>query len=199
MKLKTLIVATSAVLFGLTSQAFAAPLKIGVVPGAYADSIAVAAKEAKAQGLDVQLVEFTDWTTPNVALNSGDIDANYFQHIPYLEDFNAQNGTHLVSAGAVHYEPMGLYVNPAKAITLDSIPDGATIAIPNEGSNSGRALILLQKAGLIELKDPKNALTTPKDIAKNPHNFKFKELESALLPRVLKEVDLDMINTNYAL
>ena len=86
MKLKTLIVATSAVLFGLTSQAFAAPLKIGVVPGAYADSIAVAAKEAKAQGLDVQLVEFTDWTTPNVALNSGDIDANYFQHQPFLDN-----------------------------------------------------------------------------------------------------------------
>ena len=98
MKLKTPIVATSAVLFGLTSQAFAAPLKIGVVPGAYADSIAVAAKEAKAQGLDVQLVEFTDWTTPNVALNSGDIDANYFQHQPFLDNAIAKQSFKLQSA-----------------------------------------------------------------------------------------------------
>jgi D-methionine transport system substrate-binding protein len=102
-----------------------------------------------------------------------------------------------VTVQGVHVEPFGGYSKKYK--TLAELPDGATIAIPNEGSNSGRALILLQKAGLIELKDPKNALATPKDIAKNPHNFKFKELESALLPRVLSEVDLDMINTNYAL
>ena len=125
------------------------------------------------------------------------LDANYFQTKPYLDSFNKGKGTDLETVIGVHVEPFGGYSKKYKS--LAELPDGATIAIPNEGSNSGRALILLQKAGLIELKDPTNAVSTPRDIAKNPHNFKFKELESAMLPRVLNQVDLDMINTNYAL
>ena len=147
MKLKTLIVATSAVLFGLTSQAFAAPLKIGVVPGAYADSIAVAAKEAKAQGLDVQLVEFTDWTTPNVALNSGDIDANYFQHLPYLEEEIATKGYQFEHGAGVHIEPLSLF--SSKHATAADVPDGGVIAITNDVSNQNRGLKLLESAGLL--------------------------------------------------
>ncbi|PCC84524.1 methionine ABC transporter substrate-binding protein [Pseudomonas aeruginosa] len=125
------------------------------------------------------------------------LDANYFQTLPYLENFNKGKGTNLVTVVGVHVEPFGGYSRKYKS--LAELPDGATVAIPNEGSNSGRALLLLQKAGLLKLKDPNNALATPKDIAENPKNLKFKELESALLPRVLDQVDLDLINTNYAL
>jgi len=125
------------------------------------------------------------------------LDANYFQTLPYLENFNKGKGTNLVTVIGVHVEPFGGYSKKIKNIS--ELKDGATVAIPNEGSNSGRALLLLQKAGVITLKDPTNALATPKDIASNPKNLKFKELESALLPRVLDQVDLDLINTNYAL
>ena len=154
------------------------------------------------EGVTLEYQIFDDNIALNRATFDGSLDANYFQTKPYLDSFNAgkykdDKSKYLVTVQGVHVEPFGGYSSKYKK--LADLPDGATIAIPNEGSNSGRALILLQKAGLIELKDPKNALTTPKDIAKNPHNFKFKELESALLPRVLKEVDLDMINTNYAL
>jgi D-methionine transport system substrate-binding protein len=125
------------------------------------------------------------------------LDANYFQTLPYLENFNKGKGTNLVTVIGVHVEPIGGYSKKIKNIS--ELKDGATVAIPNEGSNSGRALLLLQKNGLITLKDPSNALSTPKDIASNPKHLKFKELESALLPRVLDQVDLDVINTNYAL
>lgn len=149
------------------------------------------------EGVDLDIKVFTDYVQPNVQVAEKRLDANYFQTLPYLESFNKGKGTNLVTVVGVHVEPFGGYSKKVKDIK--DLKDGATIAIPNEGSNSGRALILLQKAGLIELKDPTNAVATPKDIAKNPHNFKFKELESALLPRVLDQVDLDMINTNYAL
>ena len=149
------------------------------------------------EGVDLEIKVFTDYVQPNVQVDQKRLDANYFQTLPYLQSFNEGKGTHLETVIGVHVEPFGGYSKKVKS--LAELKDGATIAIPNEGSNSGRALILLQKAGLIELKDPTNAVATPKDIAKNPHNFKFKELESAMLPRVLDQVDLDMINTNYAL
>ena len=149
------------------------------------------------EGVDLEIKVFTDYVQPNVQLAQKHLDANYFQTKPYLDSFNKGKGTDLETVIGVHVEPFGGYSKKYKS--LAELPDGATIAIPNEGSNSGRALILLQKAGLIELKDPTNAVSTPRDIAKNPHNFKFKELESAMLPRVLDQVDLDMINTNYAL
>ena len=172
-------------------------LVVAATPVPHAEILELIKPALAKEGVDLEIKVFTDYVQPNVQVDQKRLDANYFQTLPYLQSFNEGKGTHLVTVIGVHVEPFGGYSKKVK--NLSELKDGATIAIPNEGSNSGRALILLQKAGLIELKDPTNAVSTPKDIAKNPHNFKFKELESALLPRVLDQVDLDMINTNYAL
>ena len=172
-------------------------LVVAATPIPHAEILELIKPTLAKEGVDLEIKVFTDYVQPNVQVGEKRLDANYFQTLPYLESFNKGKGTNLVTVIGVHVEPFGGYSKKVK--NLSELKDGATIAIPNEGSNSGRALILLQKAGLIELKDPTNAVSTPKDIAKNPHNFKFKELESALLPRVLDQVDLDMINTNYAL
>ena len=172
-------------------------LVVAATPVPHAEILELIKPTLAKEGVDLEIKVFTDYVQPNVQVAEKRLDANYFQTLPYLESFNKGKGTNLVTVIGVHVEPFGGYSKTIKS--LSELKDGATIAIPNEGSNSGRALILLQKAGLIELKDPTNAVSTPKDIAKNPHNFKFKELESALLPRVLDQVDLDMINTNYAL
>ena len=174
-------------------------ITVGATPTPHAEILNAAKDALKAEGYTLNVVEFTDYVQPNTALVDGDLDANYFQHIPYLEDFNAQNGTHLVSAGAVHYEPMGLYVNPAKAITLDSIPDGATIAIPNDTTNESRALGLLEFNGLLKLNAAAGQTATVLDVAENPHKFEFVEVEAAQVPRTLADVDLGVINSNYAL
>ncbi|MBO6279214.1 MAG: MetQ/NlpA family ABC transporter substrate-binding protein [Pseudomonas sp.] len=172
-------------------------LVVAATPVPHAEILELIKPTLAKEGVDLEIKVFTDYVQPNVQVAEKHLDANYFQTLPYLESFNKGKGTNLTTVIGVHVEPFGGYSKKVK--NLSELKDGATIAIPNEGSNSGRALILLQKAGLIELKDPTNAVSTPKDIAKNPHNFKFKELESALLPRVLDQVDLDMINTNYAL
>ena len=172
-------------------------LVVAATPVPHAEILELIKPTLAKEGVDLEIKVFTDYVQPNVQVAEKHLDANYFQTLPYLESFNKGKGTNLVTVIGVHVEPFGGYSKKIK--NLSELKDGATIAIPNEGSNSGRALILLQKAGLIELKDPTNAVSTPKDIAKNPHNFNFKELESALLPRVLDQVDLDMINTNYAL
>ncbi|WLG85136.1 MetQ/NlpA family ABC transporter substrate-binding protein [Pseudomonas cucumis] len=172
-------------------------LVVAATPVPHAEILELIKPTLAKEGVDLEIKVFTDYVQPNVQVDQKRLDANYFQTLPYLKSFNEGKGTNLVTVIGVHVEPFGGYSKKVKS--LAELKDGATIAIPNEGSNSGRALILLQKAGLIELKDPKNAVSTPKDIAKNPHNFKFKELESAMLPRVLDQVDLDMINTNYAL
>ena len=172
-------------------------LVVAATPVPHAEILELIKPTLAKEGVDLEIKVFTDYVQPNVQVDQKRLDANYFQTLPYLKSFNEGKGTNLVTVIGVHVEPFGGYSKKVK--TLAELKDGATIAIPNEGSNSGRALILLQKAGLIELKDPKNAVSTPQDIAKNPHNFKFKELESAMLPRVLDQVDLDMINTNYAL
>ena len=172
-------------------------LVVAATPVPHAEILELIKPTLAKEGVDLEIKVFTDYVQPNVQVAEKHLDANYFQTLPYLESFNKGKGTNLVTVIGVHVEPFGGYSKKVKS--LSELKDGATIAIPNEGSNSGRALILLQKAGLIELKDPTNAVSTPKDIAKNPHNFKFKELESAMLPRVLDQVDLDMINTNYAL
>ena len=172
-------------------------LVVAATPVPHAEILELIKPTLAKEGVDLEVKVFTDYVQPNVQVAEKHLEANYFQTLPYLESFNKGKGTNLVTVIGVHVEPFGGYSKKVK--NLSELKDGATIAIPNEGSNSGRALILLQKAGLIELKDPTNAVSTPKDIAKNPHNFKFKELESALLPRVLDQVDLDMINTNYAL
>ena len=172
-------------------------LVVAATPIPHAEILELIKPTLAKEGVDLQIKVFTDYVQPNVQVAEKRLDANYFQTLPYLENFNKGKGTNLTTVVGVHVEPFGAYSKKIKNIS--ELKDGATVAIPNEGSNSGRALLLLQKAGVITLKDPKNALATPKDIASNPKNLKFKELESALLPRVLDQVDLDLINTNYAL
>ncbi|WP_416421536.1 MetQ/NlpA family ABC transporter substrate-binding protein [Pseudomonas sp. App30] len=172
-------------------------LVVAATPVPHAEILELVKPVLAKEGVDLEIKVFTDYVQPNVQVDQKRLDANYFQTLPYLKNFNDGKGTHLVTVVGVHVEPFGGYSKKIKS--LSELKDGATVAIPNEGSNSGRALILLQKAGLITLKDPKNALATPKDIAENPKHLKFKELESAMLPRALDQVDLDMINTNYAL
>ncbi|AMB86641.1 methionine ABC transporter substrate-binding protein [Pseudomonas agarici] len=172
-------------------------LVVAATPVPHAEILELIKPTLAKEGVDLEIKIFTDYVQPNTQVAEKRLDANYFQTKPYLDGFNKGKGTNLITVVGVHVEPFGGYSRKVKS--LDELKDGATIAIPNEGSNAGRALLLLQSKGLIELKDPNNALSTPKDIASNPHKFKFKELESALLPRVLDQVDLDMINTNYAL
>ena len=149
------------------------------------------------EGVDLQIRVFNDYVQPNLQVEQKQIDVSYFETKPYLDEFNASRGTHLVTYAGVHVEPLGAYSRKWKSIA--QIPNGATVAIPNEPSNGGRALLLLQKAGLITLKNPTNPLSSLNDIATNPKNLQFKELEGATLPRTLGEVDLALINTNYAL
>jgi D-methionine transport system substrate-binding protein len=172
-------------------------LVVAATPIPHAEILELVKPTLAKEGVDLEIKVFTDYVQPNVQVAEKRLDANYFQTLPYLENFNKGKGTNLVTVIGVHVEPIGGYSKKIKNIS--ELKDGATVAIPNEGSNSGRALLLLQKNGLITLKDPTNALSTPKDIASNPKHLKFKELESALLPRVLDQVDLDVINTNYAL
>jgi len=149
------------------------------------------------QNIDLQIHEYGDYIVPNTAVEEGEEDANYFQHIPYLESFNANEGTHLVNVGGVHIEPMGVYAG--KTASFEELPDGAVIAVPNDPTNEGRALLLLEAQGLIKLKDSSNLEATPNDIAENPKNLTFKELEAAMIPNTVEEVDLSVINVNYAL
>lgn len=149
------------------------------------------------QGIDLQIHEYGDYVVPNTAVEEGEEDANYFQHIPYLESFNEKEGTHLVSAGGIHIEPMGVYAG--KTASLEELPDGAEIAIPNDPTNEGRALLLLEAQGLIKLADGAGLEATPNDIAENPKGLTFKELEAAMIPNAVEEVDLSVINVNYAL
>ncbi|WPP00112.1 MetQ/NlpA family ABC transporter substrate-binding protein [Pseudomonas sp. HR96] len=172
-------------------------LVVAATPIPHAEILELIKPTLAKEGVDLEIKVFTDYVQPNVQVAEKRLDANYFQTKPYLDNFNKGKGTNLVTVVGVHVEPFGGYSKKYKS--LAELPDGATVAIPNEGSNSGRALLLLQKAGLLTLKDPSNALATPKDIATNPKHLKFKELESAMLPRVLDQVDLDLINTNYAL
>ncbi|KAF2408751.1 D-methionine transport system substrate-binding protein [Pseudomonas antarctica] len=172
-------------------------LVVAATPIPHAEILELVKPTLAKEGVDLEIKVFTDYVQPNTQVAEKRLDANYFQTLPYLENFNKGKGTNLVTVIGVHVEPIGGYSKKIKNIS--ELKEGATVAIPNEGSNSGRALLLLQKNGLITLKDPTNALSTPKDIVSNPKHLKFKELESALLPRVLDQVDLDVINTNYAL
>ena len=151
----------------------------------------------KAKGFELEIVEFTDYVMPNTALEDGDLDANFFQHKPYLDDFNANNGTHIVSVAAIHYEPFGIY--PGKTASLEELADGAQIAIPNDGTNEARALLLLAAQGLIKLKEDAGMTATKIDIVENPKNLDILEIEAAQLPRSLQDVDLAVINGNYAI
>ena len=173
-------------------------IKVGATPTPHAEILNdVVAPLVEKAGYKLEVVEFTDYVLPNTATEDGEIDANYFQHIPYLDDFNAEQGTHLVNVAGVHIEPMRIYAG--KTASLDDLAEGAQVAVPNDTTNEARALLLLQTAGLIELNDPTNLASTPKDIKSNPKNLKFVEVEAATVPTVLQDVDIAVINTNYAL
>nr|WP_249179205.1 MetQ/NlpA family ABC transporter substrate-binding protein [Brevibacillus sp. NL20B1] len=172
-------------------------LKVGATPVPHAEILKFIQPKLKEQGINLEVKEFTDYVQPNVQLNEQQLDANFYQHIPYLEQFNKDQNMNLVPVVAVHIEPFGAYSKKIKKI--DELADGATIALPNDPTNNGRALALLEKNGLIKLKDGVGIKGTVKDIVENKKNLQFKEVEAAMLPRVLEEVDLAMINTNYAL
>ncbi len=174
-----------------------AVIKVGATPDPHAVLLNLIVDDLAAEGYTLKVVEFTDYVTPNTALESGELDANYFQHKPYLESFNTEQGTHLVSAGGIHVEPLALYSRKYSA--LSDIPNNATVAIPNDPTNEGRALLLLQSAGLITLKENAGLEAVPSDIASNPKNLRFREIEAATLPRVLQDVDAAVINGNYAI
>lgn len=172
-------------------------IKVGASPTPHAEILAQVKPILAKQGYDLQVVEFTDYIQPNVALSDGDIDANYFQHKPYLDDYDKEKGTDLVSMAAIHYEPLGIY--PGKTKTLADLKEGAQIAVPNDTTNEARALLLLQSNGLITLKAGAGFTATVNDIDKNPKKLKVVELEAAQIPRSLKDVDMAVINGNYAL
>ncbi len=180
-----------------SSSAELKKIVIGASPTPHAEILKKANELLKAKGYELEIKEFSDYVQPNLALESKQLDANYFQHKPYLDDFNKEKGTHLVSAGAIHYEPFGLYAGKTKS--LDAIKDGATIAVPNDVTNEARALLLLQDQGLIKLKDGAGLTATTKDIAENKKNLKIKEIEAAQLARSLQDVDFAIINGNYAI
>ncbi|HMM33030.1 MAG TPA: MetQ/NlpA family ABC transporter substrate-binding protein [Clostridia bacterium] len=172
-------------------------IKVGASITPHAEILAQVKEDLAAQGYDLQVVEFTDYVQPNLALESGELDANYFQPQPYLDEFNAQNGTHIVTVAAIHYEPFGIY--PGKTKTLAEIQDGAQIAVPNDGTNEARALLLLEAQGLIKLKEDAGLNATALDVVENPKNIKIIEVEAAQLARSLQDVDFAVINGNYAI
>ena len=178
-------------------SAHAGDLSVAASPVPHAEILEFVKPALAKEGVNLKVKVFTDYIQPNVQVAEKRLDANFFQHQPYLDEFNKAKGTHLVSVAAVHLEPLGAYSSKYKK--LDELKDGSTVVIPNDATNGGRALLLLDKAGLIKLKDSTNILSTVKDITANPKNLKFRELEAATIPRVLTQVDLALINTNYAL
>ena len=174
-------------------------IRIAASPTPHAEILAVAKEILAAQGYELEIIEYTDYVQPNMVVDSGEVDANYFQHTPYMNTFNEENGTEIVSAGLIHYEPFGIYAG--KTASLDALADGAEVIVPNDGSNETRALLLLQQEGLIKLADGIDASSnaTVYDIVENPLNLKITEMEAAQLPLSLPDVDIAVINGNYAI
>ena len=169
-------------------------IRVGASPTPHAEILREADKELQKQGYKLDIVEFTDYVQPNLALDSGDLDANFFQHGPYLDNFNTENNTKLVSVGTVHYEPLGVYAGKTKS--LEELPDGAAIAVPNDTTNEARALLLLQDQGLLTLREGVGITATKADIESNPKNLKITEIAAEQLARSLQDVDLAVINGN---
>ena len=172
-------------------------LKVGATPAPHAEILEVVVPILAEQGITLEIVQYNDYVQPNNAVEDGSLDANYFQHITYMNDFNDQNGTHLVSAAEVHYEPMSLYAG--KVSSLDELADGALIGVPNDATNEARALLVLQQEGLITLRDGAGITATINDIVDNPKNLQFSEMEAAQLPLRLADLDMAVINGNYAI
>ena len=181
-----------------SSAAATQSLIVGASPSPHAVILAdYAAPILAEQGIELEVKSYTDYIQPNKDTTSGAIDANYFQHINYLNNYNEENGTDLVNVGKIHFEPMGVFAG--KSSDIENVADGATFGVPNDPTNEGRALLLLEAQGLITLSDSSNLSSTPKDIAENPKNLTFVEVEAATIPSIVSEVDLAVINSNYAL
>ena len=172
-------------------------LKVGATPAPHAEILEQVKPILAKEGITLDIVEYNDYNTPNDAVEDGSLDANYFQHITYMNNYNEANGTHLVNAGVIHYEPFGLYAG--KTASLDALADGAQIAVPNDTTNEARALLLLEQEGLIKLADGVGINATTLDIVENPKNLDIVELEAAQIPSRLADVDMAVINGNYAL
>jgi D-methionine transport system substrate-binding protein len=202
MSKRPVLIALASLLVGFTvanrTQA-AQVLRVAASAIPHAQILEFVKPQLRAQGIDLQIKVFTDYIQPNLQVEERQLDANFFQHQPYLDAFNRDHGTHIVAVpdSKVHIEPFGAYSRKIKQIA--QLREGAQVAVPNDPSNSARALLLLQKQGLIRLKDPANISATAHDIVWNPRKLKIRELEAATLPRVLDDVDLALINTNYAL
>ncbi len=180
-----------------TSSLEGTTLKVGATPAPHAEILEVVKDILAEQGITLEIVQYNDYVQPNNAVEDGSLDANYFQHITYMNDFNDQNGTHLVSAAEVHYEPMSLYAG--KVSSLDELADGALIGVPNDATNEARALLVLQQEGLITLDEDAGITATINDIVDNPKNLEFSEMEAAQLPLRLADLDMAVINGNYAI
>ena len=172
-------------------------IKIGATVTPHAEILEQIKDNLADEGWTLEIIEYNDYVLPNTALEDGDLDANFFQHKPYLDDFNKENGTHIAAAVAVHFEPMGVYAG--KSSDLSNVPDGAKIAVPNDSTNEARALLLLEAQGLIKLKEGIGIKATVLDIEENPHNIEIQELEAAQVPKSIQDVDFAVVNGNYAL
>ena len=196
--MKKILAIALVLILSLSASAFAATtIKVGATPAPHAEILEICKEILKEQDIKLEIVQFNDYIIPNTAVESGQIDANYFQHVLYLGDFNAQNGTHLVIVDKIHYEPFGIYAG--KTASLAELKDGAKIAVPNDGTNEARALLLLEAQGLIKLTEGVGLAATKLDIIENPLNLDIIEIEAAQLPRSLPSVDIAVINGNYAI
>ena len=195
--MKKLLTALAAAAALTSAAAHAGEISVAATAVPHAELLEFVKPALAKEGVELKIKVFTDYVQPNVQVAEGRLDANFFQHQPYLDEFNKSRGTELVSIAGVHVEPFGAYSSKIKK--LDELSEGAQVVIPNDATNGGRALLLLQKAGVIKLKDGAGITATVKDIAENPKGIKVRELEAATLPRVLAQVDLALINTNYAL
>ena len=169
---------------------------IGATPSPHVEILEAVEPQLEAVGIKLNIITYTDYIQPNDALAAGDLDANFYQHKPYMDNYNEGKGTNLVALIPVHYEPMGLF--PGKTATIDELADGASIAVPNDTTNEARALLLLEANGLITLREGAGMAATKLDIVDNPKNLDIQEVEAAQLPRVLQDVDMAVINGNYA-
>ena len=193
-----MIAAVSLAALAMSGMAMAGEkITVAASPTPHAEILEQVKPILEEQGYDLEVIEFEDYVQPNLVVDSGEIDANYFQHIPYLNEFNEENGTALVNAGGIHYEPFGIY--PGKKSSLDELEDGDTIAVPNDTTNEARALLLLQDNGVITLKEGAGLTATVLDIEENPMNINIEELEAAQVSRVKDEVAFVILNGNYAL
>ncbi len=199
MKFNVLALSVAAALFGasVVGAAQAGTIKVGATPVPHAEILEHVKPALAQKGVELEVVEFNDYVQPNLAVDDGELDANFFQHRPYLDVFVKDHGVNLVNVCGVHIEPMGIYSSKVKS--LEELKDGDSVGIPNDPTNGGRALLLLAKAGLIKVPDINDVTVTVLDITENPKNLQFRELEAAQLPRALPDVTVAVINTNYAM